>query len=82
MGSAGKNTAEFFWRRDEWRKHPMLTNQFRHALPGFGIAVVAFGIYLFYLVIVGPWFFDYAGDGGRRLGRSNNYGTCPFFNVH
>ncbi|KAL1294988.1 hypothetical protein HN51_055826 [Arachis hypogaea] len=56
MGSAGKNTAEFFWRRDEWRKHPMLTNQFRHALPGFGIAVVAFGIYL-----VGEQIFSRAG---------------------
>ncbi|KAF6143903.1 hypothetical protein GIB67_001697 [Kingdonia uniflora] len=39
-------TGEFFKRRDEWRKHPMLGNQFRHALPGFGTAVVAFGIYL------------------------------------
>ncbi|XP_024959955.1 NADH dehydrogenase [ubiquinone] 1 beta subcomplex subunit 3-B-like [Cynara cardunculus var. scolymus] len=39
-------TGEFFRRRDEWRKHPMLTNQFRHATPGLGIALVAFGIYL------------------------------------
>ena len=39
-------TGEFFKRRDEWRKHPMLTNQFRHATPGLGIALVAFGIYL------------------------------------
>ncbi|CAK9177828.1 unnamed protein product [Ilex paraguariensis] len=39
-------TGEFFRRRDEWRKHPMLTNQLRHATPGLGIAVVAFGIYL------------------------------------
>ncbi|KAK7363911.1 hypothetical protein VNO77_06072 [Canavalia gladiata] len=45
MGS-GKHTAEFFRRRDEWRKHPRLTNQFRHATPGLGIALVAFGIYL------------------------------------
>lgn len=43
---AGKNTAEFFRRRDEWRKHPMLGNQFRHATPGLGIALVAFGVYL------------------------------------
>ncbi|XP_038876540.1 NADH dehydrogenase [ubiquinone] 1 beta subcomplex subunit 3-B-like [Benincasa hispida] len=40
------STGEFFRRRDEWRKHPMLTNQFRHATPGLGIALVAFGIYL------------------------------------
>ncbi|MQM14766.1 hypothetical protein Taro_047706 [Colocasia esculenta] len=39
-------TGEFFKRRDEWRKHPMLTNQLRHATPGLGIALVAFGIYL------------------------------------
>ncbi|RHN65148.1 putative NADH dehydrogenase [ubiquinone] 1 beta subcomplex subunit 3 [Medicago truncatula] len=43
---AGKNTAEFFKRRDEWRKHPMLGNQMRHATPGLGIALVAFGVYL------------------------------------
>lgn len=47
MGSgAGKHTAEFFRRRDAWRKHPMLSNQFRHATPGLGIALVAFGVYL------------------------------------
>ncbi|KAK4751882.1 hypothetical protein SAY87_020680 [Trapa incisa] len=40
------HTGEFFKRRDEWRKHPMLTNQLRHATPGLGIALVAFGIYL------------------------------------
>ncbi|KAJ1427080.1 NADH dehydrogenase [Sesbania bispinosa] len=45
-GGAGKHTAEFFRRRDEWRKHPMLGNQLRHATPGLGIAIVAFGIYL------------------------------------
>ncbi|GAB2230961.1 hypothetical protein Droror1_Dr00027241 [Drosera rotundifolia] len=32
--------------RDEWRKHPMLTKQFRHSVPGLGIALVAFGVYL------------------------------------
>ncbi|KAI3707770.1 hypothetical protein L2E82_36577 [Cichorium intybus] len=46
MGKALGPTGEFFRRRDEWRKHPMLTNQFRHAAPGLGIALVAFGIYL------------------------------------
>ncbi|URE09914.1 NADH dehydrogenase ubiquinone 1 beta subcomplex subunit [Musa troglodytarum] len=39
-------TGEFFRRRDEWRKHPMLTNNLRHATPGLGIALVAFGVYL------------------------------------
>ncbi|KAK9286460.1 hypothetical protein L1049_015708 [Liquidambar formosana] len=40
------STGEFFRRRDEWRKHPMMTKQLRHATPGLGIAVVAFSIYL------------------------------------
>ncbi|XP_054794137.1 NADH dehydrogenase [ubiquinone] 1 beta subcomplex subunit 3-B-like [Prosopis cineraria] len=40
------HTGEFFRRRDQWRKHPMLSNQLRHATPGLGIALVAFGIYL------------------------------------
>nr|7AR7_k Chain k, NADH dehydrogenase [ubiquinone] 1 beta subcomplex subunit 3-A [Arabidopsis thaliana] len=39
-------TGEFFRRRDEWRKHPMLSNQMRHALPGIGIGVGAFCVYL------------------------------------
>ncbi|KAI5421402.1 hypothetical protein KIW84_045002 [Lathyrus oleraceus] len=43
---AGKNTAELFRRRDEWRKHPIHVNQFRQATPGLGIALVAFGVYL------------------------------------
>ncbi|KAG2259750.1 hypothetical protein Bca52824_079044 [Brassica carinata] len=32
-------TGEFFRRRDQWRKHPMLSNQMRHALPGLGIGI-------------------------------------------
>ncbi|XP_043718692.1 NADH dehydrogenase [ubiquinone] 1 beta subcomplex subunit 3-B-like [Telopea speciosissima] len=39
-------TGEFFRRRDEWRKHPMLTKQLRHATPGLGIAIVAFSVYV------------------------------------
>jgi hypothetical protein len=49
MASGGKGlnaTGEFFRRRDEWRRHPMVGNQLRHATPGLGIAIVAFGIYL------------------------------------
>ena len=49
MASGGKGlnaTGEFFRRRDEWRRHPMVGNQLRHALPGLGTAIVAFGIYL------------------------------------
>ncbi|XP_058089955.1 NADH dehydrogenase [ubiquinone] 1 beta subcomplex subunit 3-B [Magnolia sinica] len=46
MGKPLGPTGEFFKRRDEWRKHPMLGNQLRHATPGLGIAIVAFGIYL------------------------------------
>ncbi|KAI7726536.1 hypothetical protein M8C21_023228 [Ambrosia artemisiifolia] len=46
MGKPLGPTGEFFRRRDEWRKHPMLNNQFRHATPGLGIALVAFGVYV------------------------------------
>ncbi|OIT06923.1 nadh dehydrogenase [ubiquinone] 1 beta subcomplex subunit 3-b, partial [Nicotiana attenuata] len=45
MGKQLGTTGEFIRKRDEWRKHPMLTNQFRHAFPSLGIAVVAFSIY-------------------------------------
>ncbi|PRQ19595.1 NADH dehydrogenase [ubiquinone] 1 beta subcomplex subunit 3-B-like [Rosa rugosa] len=61
MGSSSKPlgpTGEFFRRRDEWRKHPMLSNQLRHATPGLGIALVAFGVYLvgeqFYNRVISP----------------------------
>ncbi|CAH8266532.1 unnamed protein product [Arabidopsis lyrata] len=40
------STGEFFRRRDEWRKHPMLSNQMRHALPGLGIGVASFCVFL------------------------------------
>ncbi|CAN6568015.1 unnamed protein product [Malus baccata var. baccata] len=49
MGGSKKalgTTWEFFRRRDEWRKHPILSNQLHHATPGLGIAIVAFGVYL------------------------------------
>ncbi|WCJ41981.1 NADH dehydrogenase (ubiquinone)s [Euphorbia peplus] len=46
MAKQLNSTGEFFRRRDQWRKHPMITNQFRHALPGFGIGVGAFCVYL------------------------------------
>ncbi|KAJ7535423.1 hypothetical protein O6H91_12G032600 [Diphasiastrum complanatum] len=39
-------TGEFFAKLDAHRRHPMLNNNLKNALPGFGIAVVAFGIYL------------------------------------
>ncbi|WJX97021.1 hypothetical protein P8452_78146 [Trifolium repens] len=43
---AEKHAEEFFRRRDEWRTHPMLGNQMRHATPGLGIVLVAFAVYL------------------------------------
>nr|XP_024933242.2 NADH dehydrogenase [ubiquinone] 1 beta subcomplex subunit 3-B-like [Ziziphus jujuba var. spinosa]XP_048336960.1 NADH dehydrogenase [ubiquinone] 1 beta subcomplex subunit 3-B-like [Ziziphus jujuba var. spinosa] len=39
-------TKELFRRRDEWRKHPRLSNQLCHALPSLGLGVAAFGVYL------------------------------------
>jgi NADH dehydrogenase (ubiquinone) 1 beta subcomplex subunit 3 len=39
----------FNWERYEaWRKHPMLSNNLRHSLPGLGIATVAFGVFVAY----------------------------------
>lgn len=31
---------------DAWRKHPMLTGNYRRCMPGFGIAAAAFGVYM------------------------------------
>ncbi|KAG8680073.1 hypothetical protein FRC08_016557 [Ceratobasidium sp. 394] len=35
-------------KREAWRKHPIFSNRamFKNALPGFGIAVVAFTAYV------------------------------------
>ncbi|KAL9247369.1 hypothetical protein vseg_020810 [Gypsophila vaccaria] len=46
MGKKLGTTGEFFRRRDAWRSHPMLSNQFRHAFPGLGLGVAAFCVYL------------------------------------
>ena len=40
-------TGDFFRARDEFRKHPFISHNFRRATPGLGIALVAFGAYLF-----------------------------------
>ena len=37
------------WKRaDAWRSHPMLTNNMRYSLPGFGIGLAAFAVYAAY----------------------------------
>lgn len=37
------------WRAAEaWRAHPLLTNTWRHSMPGLGIALAAFGVYVAY----------------------------------
>lgn len=39
----------FNWAKfEQWRGHPMLNNNLRHALPGFGIGLGAFAVYLAY----------------------------------
>ncbi|KAH7353022.1 hypothetical protein KP509_19G075500 [Ceratopteris richardii] len=40
------HTGDFFRARDEYRRHPFISNNFRRAFPGLGIATVAFSIYL------------------------------------
>lgn len=37
----------FNWRKaNEWRNHPLLTNNWRHAFPGFMIGAGAFAVYV------------------------------------
>lgn len=37
------------WRATErWRQHPLLTNNMRHAMPGFLLGAAAFGLYVLY----------------------------------
>ncbi|CAL1353132.1 unnamed protein product [Linum trigynum] len=67
MGKQLGPTGEFFRRRDEWRKHPMMIKQFRHATPGLGIALVAFGIYL-----VGEQIYDRVGTPSSHHGSSSH----------
>ena len=44
----------FNWRAFEaWRSHPMLTNNFRHGLPGLGIGSAAFAVYVLYDKTIG-----------------------------
>jgi hypothetical protein len=40
-------TGSFFAARDAYRKHPVISNNLRRATPGLGIALAAFGVYLF-----------------------------------
>uniref|UniRef100_UPI001CB8AAF3 NADH dehydrogenase [ubiquinone] 1 beta subcomplex subunit 3-A n=1 Tax=Erigeron canadensis TaxID=72917 RepID=UPI001CB8AAF3 len=63
-------TGEFFKRRDAWRRHPMLNHQFRHATPGLGIALVAFGIY-----VVGEMAYDkiYASPASHSTSPSESH---------
>ena len=44
---AASGPGEFFRRNDAYRNHPLLKNQLKNALPGFGLAVTAFAVYLF-----------------------------------
>ncbi|KAH9536210.1 hypothetical protein CY35_17G096600 [Sphagnum magellanicum] len=40
-------TGSFFAAKDAYRKHPVINNNLRHPTPGLGIALAAFGVYLF-----------------------------------
>jgi hypothetical protein len=37
-----------FRKADAWRQHPLLTNTWRHSLPGFGLGLAAFAVYAAY----------------------------------
>lgn len=41
--------AGFNWRRTEaWRAHPLLNNTMRHSMPGLGLGLAAFAVYVAY----------------------------------
>lgn len=43
------------WKRaDQWRQHPLLTNTWRHSMPGLGIGILAFAAYVTYDKTIGP----------------------------
>lgn len=37
------------WKKAEaWRAHPLLSNTWRHSMPGFGLGLAAFAAYVAY----------------------------------
>lgn len=41
--------AGFNWKRAEaWRAHPLINNTMRHSMPGFGLGLAAFAVYVAY----------------------------------
>ena len=38
---------------DAWRAHPLLNNNLRYALPGFGYGLAAFAVYVAYDQLLG-----------------------------
>ena len=48
------------WKRTEaWRQHPLISNTWRHSMPGLGLGLVAFGVYVAY---------DQLVAGGKKAG--------------
>lgn len=46
----------FNWKRaDAWRSHPLLTNTWRHSMPGFGLGLAAFAFYAAYDQLSKPY---------------------------
>ncbi len=42
------------WKKAEaWRQHPMLNNTMRHSMPGLGLGLAAFAVYVLYDQTVG-----------------------------
>lgn len=44
-----------FKRADAWRAHPLLTNTWRHSMPGFGLGLAAFAVYAAYDQLSKPY---------------------------
>lgn len=41
--------AGYNWKRTEvWRAHPLINNTMRHSMPGLGLGLAAFAVYVAY----------------------------------
>ena len=43
--ATNSNSSNPFAKADRWRKHPLLTNTYKHMFPGFFLGAAMFGAY-------------------------------------
>ena len=44
-GATSSSSSNPFAKADRWRKHPLLTQTYKHMFPGFFLGAAMFGIY-------------------------------------